>query len=213
MPTFYLLVAGTTPGGSDLGTHNVGATTSLSVNLATGTYYVRAIAANGSGQSAPSAEVSFTIGGSGGGSLDGTWQGTTSQGAPISFIVSGGAITTLNVGGVFNSGSCTAATQIGVNVTTSGNQFSHTRAPSAGTVSWSIQGTFSSTSAVSGSATITANQSTTLNCFGTVTVTWSATNFGVGAPLLPRAPFGFSAAASGGTVVFTWFALAAPIRQ
>jgi hypothetical protein len=54
------------------------------------------IAVNAAGQSAQSSETSFTIGAGGGDNRDGTWQGTTSQGLPISFTILNSRITSIN---------------------------------------------------------------------------------------------------------------------
>ena len=205
-PTYYVILAGTSPGGTELGSFNLGSLTSITAPLPAGTYYIRIIAGNAAGQGAPSPEVSFTISAGGGGSLNGTWQGTTSQGVPIAFIVSNGQVTLISAGGAFNGGSCTATTQVSVNVSINGNQFSHTRSASPGSVGWSLQGTFSSSDTATGTLNATASPSATFSCSGTITATWTASNYGVGAPFRPRAPVGFNASVSGSTVNFSWFA-------
>ena len=208
VPAYYLLTAGTTSGGRDLGTYSVGALTNITATMPSGTYFVRAIATNASGESMPSGEVAFTIAGgrSSPGALDGTWQGTTSQGVAVWFIVSNGVITRLNVGGLFNNGDCLASTDAGVVVPISIGPFAHTRAPAAGTLSWSMTGTFTANTTAMGYATMTASPSSTLACSGMVTVAWSARNYGVGAPLLPRTPIGFGASVNRNVVNFTWAA-------
>jgi hypothetical protein len=58
----YSLHAGSAPGLSNLAIVNLGATTSLSTLAPPGTYYVRVIAQNGSGNSAPSNEIVVRVG-------------------------------------------------------------------------------------------------------------------------------------------------------
>jgi hypothetical protein len=61
-PTYYLIHAGSTSGGTELGVHNVGPGTTLTVTLGDGVYYIRIVAVNQFGQSAPSGETSWAIG-------------------------------------------------------------------------------------------------------------------------------------------------------
>jgi hypothetical protein len=77
-PTGYALLVGSASGVANIGTFPVGPATSISSPAPAGQYFVRAIAINPCGNSAPSSEVSFTIGG-GGGALSlpaGVYQGT-----------------------------------------------------------------------------------------------------------------------------------------
>jgi hypothetical protein len=60
-PTSYTIVAGTTPGGTNLGTYPMGGATTVSAAVGNGVYFVRVIAANGGG-SATSNEINFTVG-------------------------------------------------------------------------------------------------------------------------------------------------------
>jgi exo-beta-1,3-glucanase (GH17 family) len=59
----YLIEAGSAPGASDRGVFNVGAATTVSAQVPSGNYYVRVVAINAAGHSAPSSEVAFTVGG------------------------------------------------------------------------------------------------------------------------------------------------------
>ena len=59
----YLIEAGSTSGASDYGVFNVGATTTVSAEAPHGNYYVRVVAINAAGRSAPSTEAAFTVGG------------------------------------------------------------------------------------------------------------------------------------------------------
>jgi len=64
VPSFYLIAAGTEPGGSDLGVHQVGPTTSVGpIPLNDGAYFIRVIAANAAGFGPPSVDRFFMIGG------------------------------------------------------------------------------------------------------------------------------------------------------
>ncbi|MGE3276095.1 MAG: S8 family serine peptidase [Vicinamibacterales bacterium] len=60
--TGYELVAGRTPGADDVGRFALGATPSVTAQVAAGTYYVRVAARNSSGTGSPSDEVLFTVG-------------------------------------------------------------------------------------------------------------------------------------------------------
>lgn len=57
----YRLVAGTTPGGSNLGVVDVGDVADLEAPVPPGTYYVRAVATNAAGVSGPSNEVAISV--------------------------------------------------------------------------------------------------------------------------------------------------------
>jgi hypothetical protein len=59
--TGYVIQAGSAPGASNLAILNVGPAASLSVNAPSGTYYVRVIATNAAGGSAPSNEVVVVV--------------------------------------------------------------------------------------------------------------------------------------------------------
>ena len=60
-PTFYILQAGLAPGQTFVQAQVSGSTTSITASAGPGTYYVRAIAFNNDGGSAPSNEVVFTL--------------------------------------------------------------------------------------------------------------------------------------------------------
>ena len=61
-PVGYVLVVGSTTGAANLGTFAVGLTTTVTAPAPPGPYYVRVVATNACGNSAPSAETSFVIG-------------------------------------------------------------------------------------------------------------------------------------------------------
>ena len=61
-PTSYVVVAGSAPGLTNLGVLPVGSATSLTVNVADGTYYVTVVGRNGFGPGPPSNEVTVQVG-------------------------------------------------------------------------------------------------------------------------------------------------------
>jgi hypothetical protein len=60
--TNYMLLAGSAPGLSNVTVVNLGTMNEISATAPPGTYYVRVIAQNGNGSSAPSNEVVLTVG-------------------------------------------------------------------------------------------------------------------------------------------------------
>jgi hypothetical protein len=60
--TAYQLQAGRVPGGGDVGVATTGATTFVATDVARGVYYVRIVAVNAYGASAPSADVVIVVG-------------------------------------------------------------------------------------------------------------------------------------------------------
>lgn len=62
-PIGYLLVVGSTAGATNLGTYAVGLATTITSPAPNGPYFVRVVATNACGNSPPSAETSFVIGG------------------------------------------------------------------------------------------------------------------------------------------------------
>lgn len=109
-------------------------------------------------------DESSSPGGAGGSvSYDGTWNGTTSQGRPISFVVSGRAIISVTAQYAL-SGTCTGPLPVGSTsnytpaLAITGNSFSTN----------GFSGTFSSSSAASGS------YSTSIGTGCSVNVTWTA---------------------------------------
>ena len=81
-PASYVLQAGAASGSSALANSNVGNVTSYTATgVGAGTYYVRVVAANASGQSAASNEVVVTVGSTTtAGSLTGSWVGLSPDG-------------------------------------------------------------------------------------------------------------------------------------
>jgi uncharacterized repeat protein (TIGR03803 family) len=68
VPTAYLLQAGSSSGSSNIGTFNLGNSSSYTAGgVPNGTYYVRLVATNACGTGPASNEVLFTVGGPGGG--------------------------------------------------------------------------------------------------------------------------------------------------
>lgn len=95
---------------------------------------------------------------------DGSWSGTTSQGRTFSLTVANDAVTRIEAEYVVPG--CTVKQTITGNIPLAGNSFS---VSVSGT---SIQGTFVSLSAASGTLTYTSSNPA---CSGTVNATWSAT--------------------------------------
>lgn len=112
---------------------------------------------------------------------DGAWSGTTSQAKPISFNVASNAFTSLTFGGRVSGVGCSADFQTTITYTTpraiNGSTislFSNTTAP--GTVSYSVNGTFTSPTTASGSISFTLNPIPGApSCSGSGSGTWSAT--------------------------------------
>jgi hypothetical protein len=77
--TSYIVQAGTAQGLSNVAVANVGGATTLQAAAPPATYYVRVIAINAFGASAPSNELSVTVGNVPSGSLTGRWVGTLTQ--------------------------------------------------------------------------------------------------------------------------------------
>jgi hypothetical protein len=110
----------------------------------------------------------------------GKWSGTTAQGKPFTFQVSGHTITTVSIGyivqghfqNVFGRGTCTADGDVSVTqlaTTIAGTSFSY----SSGSMVSSLTGSFGTATSASGSVTFTLTDSS--SCAGTSTTTWSAT--------------------------------------
>jgi hypothetical protein len=79
LPTSYTLVAGSSPGASDVGTFSLPPVSVLARQVPPGTYYVRVAGMNGCGASPPSGEVGFTVTPPSTASLVGRWSGTISN--------------------------------------------------------------------------------------------------------------------------------------
>jgi len=115
-PTAFLLQAGSGPGLSDIATVRLPAMqTSFAADAAAGTYYVRILATNGVGASAPSNEVVVTIGGSGGCAVPGAPTGLVATPGPLSVTIRWTAPTTgaAPSGYVLEAGSVAGAANIG----------------------------------------------------------------------------------------------------
>ena len=117
LPTSYVVEAGSRAGASDLGSVNVGNTTSFAVNVPPGVYYVRVRGVNARGLSAPSNEVLMSTGGA----VPGAPRGLTSSGSgsavnlrwnavtgAASYVVEAGSQPGLSNLGTFNVGSATS---------------------------------------------------------------------------------------------------------
>lgn len=116
-PTVFLLQAGSVPGAADIATVRLpGTQTSFAVDAAAGTYYVRILATNGAGASAPSNEVVVTIGGGGGCVAPGAPTGLVATPGPLSVTIRWTAPTTGGApsGYVLEAGSVAGASNLGV---------------------------------------------------------------------------------------------------
>jgi hypothetical protein len=94
----------------------------------------------------------------------GTWTGTTSQGLPLSFTVTGDAITRIEAR--FRIGICTITTTVTASLPISGDSFSGSLGNQG------INGTFTAADTAAGTGFYT---STNPACLGTATVSWNAT--------------------------------------
>lgn len=127
---------------------------------------------------------------------DGTWTGTTSQGQALSFVVTGNAITTLTIAYALG-GNC-SPTPSGSTVTFGSPQqiVNATIALSSGS-GITLNGTFSSATAASGTFAITFN-GLPAGCSSTASGTWNTTlSSGVPAIALSSASVSFAALAGG----------------
>jgi hypothetical protein len=128
-------------------------------------------------------------------SLDGIWAGTTSQGMPVSFVVSANAITSLTVGFHIQGDACTLDASNTINFSSpqpiTNNTFSIIVTGAGPTaVSYNIRGMFlqqadGSSATSQGSIQFTLSQSSpNPPCSGSVTVAWDALNQSVPLPLV-----------------------------
>jgi uncharacterized repeat protein (TIGR03803 family) len=122
-PSAYILQAGSSAGTSNLAASSVGLTTSVTANgVPAGTYFVRVVAANASGTSAPSNEIVVNVGGGGacglapavptglttsssGSNITISWQRPAVGCAPTSYILQAGSAPGLSNLANFNTGS------------------------------------------------------------------------------------------------------------
>lgn len=204
-PSGYVIDAGSSAGSSNLGSFPQGNVTSVTVQAPPGTYYVRVRAQNAAGSGPASNEVVITVGGTPT-SIDGTWNGTTSQGREFSFIVANSRVTTTLIGGQF--GSCgTSAQKTGLNHAVSPGSLSFSEPSTIGSLGFSVNGTFAGIADASGSASITATPIPGVGgCSGTINVTWSAVNAGTGMPFKPGAPGSVTFGVQGTQVTINWIA-------
>jgi hypothetical protein len=115
--TSYVIEAGTSPGSSNVGTLNVGNTTSFRADVASGTYYVRVRALNDVGESDPSDDVEVRAPGAphaptelvsngSSGEVNLSWSGPRGGPAPAGFVIEAGSapgltdLASLSVGNV-----------------------------------------------------------------------------------------------------------------
>jgi len=199
-PTSYLIAAGSSSGQADYGVFPVGNTTTITAAPGGGTYFIRVVGVNGFGAGLPSTEIAFTIGGPGAGAIDGTWNGQTSLGQSVALVVSGGVIRQVLVGNAV--GSCVRyRNDGGLSVGVSGGTFTRTQPAGPGGDGYTLNGAFTSASAASGTL---ASVMTAGSCGGNSTATWTATNSGVGKPILPLPPTALNASPGPSSAGFWW---------
>jgi subtilisin family serine protease len=199
-PTHYLILAGSSSGSTSYGIFNVGQTNTVTAAPGGGVYFIRIVGVNSFGAGLPSTEISFTVGGAGTGVIDGTWNGQTSTGQSVAMVVSGGRITQLLVG--LSVGSCVRHWHDqGLSVAVSGGSFTRNSPTVPTKDGYTLSGTFSS--AVSASGTL-SYQMTAGSCGGPGAATWTATNSGVGMPILPLPPSELNAAPGASSVNLYW---------
>ncbi len=138
-PMRYVVVAGTVPGGSDIGAFNVGLNESIAAAVGPGTYYVRVRAENPGGAGPATADQTFTVEPPQlpgppstfasqvvGTTVTLTWQAPVSGGAATSYVVEAGTSSGLANLAIFDTGS--SALQIVVTNVPSGTYFLRIRA-------------------------------------------------------------------------------------
>jgi subtilisin family serine protease len=198
-PTHYLILAGPSSGSTSYGIFNVGQTTTVTASPGGGLYFIRIVGVNASGAGLPSAEISFSVGGSGSGTTDGTWNGQTSAGQSVAMVVSGGRITEVLVG--LSVGACVRHWRDqGLSVGIAGGSFTRNSPAQPLKDGYTLSGTFSSGSA---SGTL-SYQMTAGSCGGPGAVAWTATNSGVGMPILPLPPTALNAAPGPSSANLYW---------
>jgi hypothetical protein len=199
-PTHYLVVAGSTSGTTNYGVFNVGPTNTVTAAPGGGTYFIRIVGVNAFGAGLPSTEISFTVGGAGAGVIDGTWNGQTSAGQSVAMVVSGGTVTQVLVG--LSLGSCVRHWHDqGLSVGVSGGSFTRNSPTQPLKDGYTLSGTFAS--ATSASGTLSFNM-TAGSCGGAGSVTWTATNSGIGMPMLSLPPESLNAATGPSSVNLYW---------
>jgi subtilisin len=141
-PTRYLVIAGSVPGGSDIGAFDVGLSTSISATIGAGSYHLRVRAENPAGAGPATADQSFTIeppappgppssfaSQVADSTVTLTWQVPASGGAPTSYVIEAGTALGLANLAVFDTRS--PATSLVVNGVPSGTYFLRIRAKNA----------------------------------------------------------------------------------
>lgn len=126
-------------------------------------------------------------------SFDGNWNGTTSQGKNLFFSVANNAITSIILAFTFESG-CPAEIFFDTTLATpspiTDNSFSVTdRREGRATVSYTISGTFGSSTSASGNLLFMGS-----GCLGNAAATWSAVKAGAGFPLTVQTQSGATSA-------------------
>jgi len=193
--TSYALLVGSSSGMRDIGEFPMGLQQTITASAPPGTYYVRVVARNGAGQSPPSGESVFSIGGPGTGNINGAWNGQTSSGVSVAVVVSGGAIRQILAGG---GSTCTRYTNDrDLVVPITGGSFARTVPVASTNDGYSISGTFAG-------GTLSGTISYSTNGCGTTADNWVATHAGVEKPILPLPPTALIADPGPSQANLTW---------
>ena len=177
-PTTYVIEAGSSPGSSSLANLDLGGTaTTYTATAGNGTFYVRLRARNACGTSGASNEVTVVVGSTPapGGSYDGSWTGTTSQGRTFNFTVSGSRVTSITYG--YSVGGCsgTSTTTFNTGGTITNGSFNETTTIAAASTA-TFSGSFNSGASASGTMRISFTYIPFAQpCSGSATLTWTAT--------------------------------------
>jgi hypothetical protein len=124
--------------------------------------------------------MTFTVNPAGGGSYDGTWTGSSGQGA-VSFTITGGKIMSITYAHSFTAGCCTTS---GTTTTTfssgyaiTGTTFSIRSTGGPGGITYTFAGTFTSATQASGTLQMFLNAPVYPQpacCTGSSNTTWTA---------------------------------------
>jgi hypothetical protein len=140
--------------------------------LAAGTYNgTITVSATGASNSPRTIAVTLTVNQP----FNGTWTGKTSQDSTITLTIANNAVTNIYIGWRVASCGTTGTTSTTFNTPFSVASGSFNRTVSGNPMGYTISGTFTSGTAVSGNLTLNFSMSVPFSCSATVNLTWSAT--------------------------------------